>query len=62
VNEYAFVFIRVAVGMPVSRHPPHRSVLALLTHTVLSLDVLPKVRVFERKTNIGIRVQDFDFR
>ena len=62
MNEYAFVFIRVAVGMPVSRHPPHRSVLALLTHTVLTLDVLPKVRVFERKTNIGIRVQDFDFR
>jgi hypothetical protein len=23
----------VAVGMPVARHPPHRSVLALLTHT-----------------------------
>ena len=53
---------RVAVGMPVARHPPHRSVLALLTHTVLTLDVLPKVRVFERKTLIGIRVQDFDFR
>ena len=29
---------RVAVGMPVTRHPPHRSVLALLTHTVLTLD------------------------
>jgi hypothetical protein len=28
----------VAVGMPVARHPPHRSVLALLTHTVLTLD------------------------
>src|ERR1039457_7289174 len=29
----------VAVGMPVARHPPHRSVRALLTHTVLILDV-----------------------
>src|ERR1039457_491576 len=29
----------VAVGMPVARHPPHRSVRALLTHTVLTLDV-----------------------
>src|ERR1035438_9305356 len=28
----------VAVGMPVARHPPHRSVLALLTHTVLTSD------------------------
>jgi hypothetical protein len=27
---------RVAVGMPVTRHAPHRSVLALLTHTVLT--------------------------
>jgi hypothetical protein len=27
-----------AVGMPVARHPPHRSVLALLTHTVLTWD------------------------
>src|ERR1017187_6928930 len=25
--------------MPVARHPPHRSVRALLTHTVLTLDV-----------------------
>src|ERR1019366_1897036 len=30
----------VAVGMPVARHPPHRSVRALLTHTVLTSDVL----------------------
>jgi len=28
----------VAVGMPVARHPPHRPVLALLTHTVPTLD------------------------
>ena len=30
---------RVAVGMPVARHPPHRSVHALLTHTALILDI-----------------------
>src|ERR1017187_8368909 len=30
---------RVAVGMPVTRHPPHRPVLALLTHTVLTSDI-----------------------
>ena len=28
----------VAVGMTVARHPPHRTVLALLTHTVPTLD------------------------
>src|SRR5664279_3767903 len=28
----------VAVGMPVTRHPPHRPVLALLTHTVPTSD------------------------
>ena len=28
----------VAVGMPIARHPPHRPVLARLTHTVLTLD------------------------
>src|ERR1022692_1809616 len=32
--------VSVAVGMPVARHPPHRSVRALLTHTVLTSDVL----------------------
>src|SRR6266567_2440900 len=36
---------RVAVGMPVAQHPPHRSVLALLTHTVLTSDVKPELRV-----------------
>jgi hypothetical protein len=36
------VSIRVAVGMPVARHPPHRSVRALLTHTVLTSDVFPR--------------------
>jgi hypothetical protein len=30
--------LRVAVGMPVTRHPPHRPVLALLTHTVPTSD------------------------
>jgi hypothetical protein len=29
----------VAVGMPIARHPPHRSVRALLTHTALISDV-----------------------
>ncbi len=46
----------VAVGMPVARHPPHRSVRALLTHTVLTLDVCP------RKANVRIRMQDLDWR
>ena len=46
----------VAVGMRVAPHPPHRSVRALLTHTVLTLDVLP------RKTNLRVRMQDLDFR
>src|ERR1019366_8224608 len=32
--------VSVAVGMPVARHPPHRSVRALQTHTVLTSDVL----------------------
>jgi len=30
----------IAVGMPVTRHPPHRSVLALLTHTAPRSDLL----------------------
>ncbi len=47
--------------MPVTRHPPHRPVLALLTHTVPTLDVLPEFRVFERKANLGIRMQSLDF-
>jgi hypothetical protein len=36
------VSIRVTVGMPVARHPPHRSVRALLTHTVLTSDLFPR--------------------
>ena len=45
---------RVAVGMPVARHPPHRPVLALLTHTVPTLDSGGKAR-------LRIRVQNRDF-
>lgn len=30
---------QVAVGMSIARHPPHRPVRALLTHTVLTLDI-----------------------
>jgi hypothetical protein len=30
---------KVAVGMPVARHPLHRSVRALLTHTAFTLSV-----------------------
>jgi hypothetical protein len=32
-------FDLVAVGMSIARHPPHRPVRALLTHTVLTLDI-----------------------
>src|ERR1035437_9982230 len=35
VTKAVFQELSVAVGMPVARHPPHRSVRALLTHTVL---------------------------
>ena len=31
--------VGVAVGMSIARHPPHRAVRALLTHTVLTLDI-----------------------
>jgi hypothetical protein len=41
----------VAVGMPVTRHPPHRSVRALLTHTAL-------IGIFGVKPVQRIRVQD----
>ena len=44
----------VAVGMPVTRHPPHRSVLALLTHTVPTSDMVGV------EADIRIRVQDAD--
>ncbi len=53
---------RVAVGMAVTHHPPHRSVLALLTHTVLTSDEGPDGWVFERETNLRVRVQSLDFR
>ena len=35
----------VAVGMPVARHPPHRSVRAALPHTALPLDSSVKTSV-----------------
>jgi hypothetical protein len=35
----------VAVGTIITDRPPHGSVLALLTHTVLTLGVATKVRV-----------------
>jgi hypothetical protein len=31
--------VTVAVGISIARHPPHRPVRALLTHTVLTLDI-----------------------
>src|SRR5208283_4506560 len=45
----------VAVGMPVTRHPPHRSVRALLTHTAL-------IGMFGAKPIQRVRVQDCRFR
>src|SRR5258708_2134370 len=44
----------VAVGMPVTRHPPHRPVLAQLTHTVPTLDM------FGVKARRRVRVLDAD--
>ena len=51
----------VAVGMPVTQHPPHRSVLALLTHTVLASDESPDIWAVEREANFGVRMQGLDF-
>src|ERR1700692_2047163 len=48
----------VAVGMAVTGHPPHTSVRALLTHTVLTFDVW----MFGRKAHLRIRMLDLDFR
>src|ERR1035438_131464 len=53
--------ISVAVGMPVARPPPHRSVRALLTHTVLTSDVLtqsvpPDTDAGSRLPVSGVRV------
>ena len=44
----------VAVGMPVARHPPHRPVLALLTHTVPTSDAWPQTA--RRATVAGSRL------
>ena len=40
VNQRAEVrkALGVAVGMPVTRHPPHKTVRAQLTHTASALD------------------------
>jgi hypothetical protein len=48
----------VAVGTAVTHCPPHRPVLALLTHTVLTLDE----GMFGVETLGRIRVQDLDWR
>src|SRR6266536_2783268 len=50
----------VAVGMPVTRHPPHGSVQALLTHTVLTLDVLTQSAPPD--TDAGSRLPESDVR
>jgi hypothetical protein len=49
---------RVAVGTTVARRPPHSPVLALLTHTVLTLDL----GIFGVETHSRIRLQDLDRR
>src|SRR6266542_61128 len=48
----------VAVGTAVARCPPHRPVLALLTHTVLTSDIWMS-RV---KAHVRIRLKDLDWR
>jgi len=48
----------VAVGTTVARRPPHSPVLALLTHTVLTLDW----GVFGVEAYGWIRLQDLDWR
>ncbi len=49
---------RVAVGTTVARRPPHSPVLALLTHTVLTLDL----GIFGVEALGRIRLQYFDWR
>jgi hypothetical protein len=48
----------VAVGMPVTRHPPHRPVLALLTHTIPTSDI----GILSVEAYIRIGMQDCDRR
>jgi hypothetical protein len=52
------VWALVAVGTAVSRCPPHRPVLALLTHTVLTSDV----GMLGVKAQVRIRLEDLDRR
>ena len=46
----------VAVGTAIADRPPHRPVLALLTHTVPTSDI----GIFGVKTQIGIGMQNLD--
>jgi hypothetical protein len=50
--------VEVTVGTAVTRCPPHGPVLALLTHTVLTLDQ----GMFGVETLGRIRLQDLDWR
>ena len=43
MNNYNHRGAAVAVGMPVTRHPLHRSVRALLTHTAPILSVYRQI-------------------
>jgi hypothetical protein len=52
---------RVAVRRTITDRPPHRSVPALLTHTVPGLDVLPEIGVVERKANFRVRMATGSF-
>jgi hypothetical protein len=47
----------VAAGMPVSRHPRHRSVDALLTHTALISDVWRKTAPWDKGTELPDRAE-----
>jgi hypothetical protein len=38
VEKVRHGFLAVAVGMPVTQHPPHKTVRASLTHTASTLD------------------------
>ena len=54
VNENAFAFIVIAVGMPVTRHPRTDPCGRFLAHTVLTLDIW----IFSANSLQRIRVQD----
>src|SRR5437016_6146009 len=48
-----FVMFRVAVGTAVTRCPPHRPVLALLVHTVPTLDVWRRSARWDKDVRFG---------